>query len=188
MYKACVHCFSPFTVTCYLFICFRRGFYSSSSLFWDSFTVFAIIKCGGINNDFPGDPTAKEPICQCRRCEFDPSVGKIPWRKKWQPTSVFLPGKIPQAEKAGGLPSMGLHRVRHDWAQTHKRACVRARMHTHTHTHTQHLKINHRHNHFPRIKNKMAETEMILHDANTTYFRSAELWWLCYGASLSFYL
>ena len=24
---------------------------------------------------------------------FDPWVGKIPWRRKWQPTPVFLPGK-----------------------------------------------------------------------------------------------
>ena len=24
---------------------------------------------------------------------FDPGVGKIPWRKKWQPNLVFLPGK-----------------------------------------------------------------------------------------------
>ena len=23
---------------------------------------------------------------------FDPWVGKIPWRNKWQPTAVFLPG------------------------------------------------------------------------------------------------
>ena len=35
----------------------------------------------------------KESACQCRRCGFDPWVGKIPWRRKWQPTSVFLPGK-----------------------------------------------------------------------------------------------
>ena len=28
-----------------------------------------------------------------RRCEFNPQVGKIPWRRKWQPTPVFLPGK-----------------------------------------------------------------------------------------------
>ena len=35
----------------------------------------------------------KESDCQCRRCEFNPWVGKIPWRKKWQPTPVFLPGK-----------------------------------------------------------------------------------------------
>ena len=35
----------------------------------------------------------KESTCQCRRCGFDPWVGKIPWRKKWQPTPVFSPGK-----------------------------------------------------------------------------------------------
>ena len=25
--------------------------------------------------------------------EFDPWVKKMPWRRKWQPTPVFLPGK-----------------------------------------------------------------------------------------------
>ena len=33
-------------------------------------------------------------IClQCRRLGFDPLVRKIPWRRKWQPTPVLLPGK-----------------------------------------------------------------------------------------------
>jgi len=27
---------------------------------------------------------------QCGRPEFDPWVGKIPWRRAWQPTPVFL--------------------------------------------------------------------------------------------------
>ena len=27
------------------------------------------------------------------RCRFDPWVGKIPWRRAWQPTPVFLPGE-----------------------------------------------------------------------------------------------
>ena len=31
--------------------------------------------------------------CPCRRCEFYSWFGKIPWRRKWQPTPVFLPGK-----------------------------------------------------------------------------------------------
>ena len=35
----------------------------------------------------------KESICQCRRRGFDPWVGEIPWRRKWQPVSVFLPGE-----------------------------------------------------------------------------------------------
>ena len=34
----------------------------------------------------------KESTCQCRRHRFDPWVGKIRWRRKWQPTQIFLPG------------------------------------------------------------------------------------------------
>ena len=33
---------------------------------------------------------------QCKRCKrhsFDPWVGKVPWRRAWQPTPVFLLGK-----------------------------------------------------------------------------------------------
>ena len=42
------------------------------------------------------DANGKEPACPCRRhkrCRFDPWVGKIPWRRVWQPTPVFLPGE-----------------------------------------------------------------------------------------------
>ena len=40
--------------------------------------------------------SGKESACQCsgcKRCRFYPWVRKIPWRKKQQPTSVFLLGK-----------------------------------------------------------------------------------------------
>ena len=43
---------------------------------------------------FSGGSSGKESACQCRshrRCRFDPWVRKIPWRRKWQPTPVFLP-------------------------------------------------------------------------------------------------
>ena len=33
-------------------------------------------------------------LLQCRRPGFNPWVGKIPWRRKWQPTPVLLPGKF----------------------------------------------------------------------------------------------
>ena len=36
------------------------------------------------------------------------------WRRKWQPTPVFLPGGNPRMAEPGGLRSMGLHRVGHD--------------------------------------------------------------------------
>ena len=45
---------------------------------------------------FPGGASGKESACLCRRgkrCGFDPRVGKIPWRRTWEPTLVFLPGK-----------------------------------------------------------------------------------------------
>ena len=36
--------------------------------------------------------SGKEPPCQCRKLVLDPWVGKIAWRRKWQPTPV-CPGK-----------------------------------------------------------------------------------------------
>ena len=46
---------------------------------------------------FPGGGVVKGSACQCRkpkRCGFNPWVRKIPWRRKWQPTPVFLHGKF----------------------------------------------------------------------------------------------
>ena len=40
-----------------------------------------------------GGSDGKESACQCRRLGFYPWVRKIPWRKEWLPTPVFLPGK-----------------------------------------------------------------------------------------------
>jgi len=43
---------------------------------------------------FPSGASGREPARQRRgykRLKFDPWVGKIPWRRKWQPTPVVLP-------------------------------------------------------------------------------------------------
>ena len=45
---------------------------------------------------------------------FNPLVGKIPWRRKWQFTPTFLPGKSLWTEEPGRLQSIELHRVIHD--------------------------------------------------------------------------
>ena len=45
---------------------------------------------------FPRWPSGKEPACHCRRCRrhgFNPWFRKIPQRRAWQPTPVFLPGE-----------------------------------------------------------------------------------------------
>ena len=41
----------------------------------------------------PGGSDGKSVCLQCRRPGFDLWVGKIPWRRKWQPTPVLLAGK-----------------------------------------------------------------------------------------------
>ena len=43
--------------------------------------------------DFPGGSNSKSFCLQYWRPGFDPWVGKIPWRRKWQATPVLLPGK-----------------------------------------------------------------------------------------------
>ena len=40
----------------------------------------------------------------------------INWRRKWQPTPVFLPGESQGPGEPAGLPSMGSHRVGHNWS------------------------------------------------------------------------
>ena len=42
---------------------------------------------------------------RCKRSGFDPWVGTIPWRRKWQPTPVFLPGKFHGQRNLAGYSS-----------------------------------------------------------------------------------
>ena len=59
--------------------------------------------------------SGKEFACQYRRCrrqEFDPWVRKIPWRKAWQSTPIFLYGESHEQKSLAGLQSMGLQKNR----------------------------------------------------------------------------
>ena len=51
--------------------------------------------------------SSKEPTCQCRRRGFNPWVGKLPWRRKWQPTPGFLLGKSQGQRSLAGCSPMG---------------------------------------------------------------------------------
>ena len=61
-----------------------------------------------LKNGFPflSAASGEETPCQCRRHRFYPWVRKIPWRRAWQPTSVFLPGE----SHRGALQAL-VHRV-----------------------------------------------------------------------------
>ena len=55
--------------------------------------------------------SGKESTCRCRRCK---RRGCEPWRKKWQPTPVFLPGKSQGQRSLVGYGAWGSKRVGHD--------------------------------------------------------------------------
>ena len=59
---------------------------------------------------FPGGTDGKELTSQCRRhqrCEFETWVRKIPWRRAWQPTPVFLPGESHGQRSLAGYRPQG---------------------------------------------------------------------------------
>ena len=62
-----------FTSVC-VYTCTRTCFKIAPRSFWDG-------------------ASGKESACQCRRLGSNPWVGKMPWRRAWQPTLVFVPGK-----------------------------------------------------------------------------------------------
>ena len=63
------------------------------------------------------NPSCSARDClQCKRFWFNPWDGKVPWRRKWQPAAVFLPGKSHgQRSQADSCP-WGLKIVGHDLA------------------------------------------------------------------------
>ena len=61
-------------------------------------------------------PVAKETTFQCKRLGFDPWTGKMPWKRKWQPTLVFLPGKSHGKRTLAGYSPWDYRRVGHHLA------------------------------------------------------------------------
>ena len=94
--------------TSYMQICLRGKILTSLSYVWG----------------FQGGASSREPAPQCRRSKrlrFDPEVRKIPWRRAWQPTPVFLPGE-----------SQGQITVH--WVAKSETLLKRLTLHTHMHT------------------------------------------------------
>ena len=102
------------------------NFIDFSSNFFDIFSYIILdLICHPWFLGFSGGTSGKEPTCQCRRHKFSPCVGKIPWRRAWPPTPVFLSGE-----------SMDR---RAWWAAVHrvaKELDMTLLLNTHTHTHT----------------------------------------------------
>ena len=63
---------------------------------------------------YPRWLSGKESTCQCGRWWFNPWLRKIPWRRKWQPPPIFLPGKSHGQRSLAGYSPWGHKRVRHN--------------------------------------------------------------------------
>ena len=71
---------------------------------------------------FADGTNCKEPGCQCKRHKrhsLDPYLKRFPWRRKWQPTPLLLPGISPWTEEPGRLQSIGSKRVGHNGSDIH---------------------------------------------------------------------
>ena len=82
----------------------------------------------------PAGAGGKESTCQYmrhRRHRFYPWVGKIPWKKTWQPTPVFLPGESHGQRSLVGYSAKGAKsRIQLKWLSPPTYIF----MHTHTYT------------------------------------------------------
>ena len=63
---------------------------------------------------FPGGSLVKNPPTK-QECWFNPWFGKIPWRRKWQPIPVFLPGKSHGQQGLAGYDPWGHKKSDRNW-------------------------------------------------------------------------
>ena len=90
-----------------------RGSWLKSSFIWTRVNVPFLFNCFPWNfilTVILGKAVIKEYACWCRRrkrCRFNPWVRKIPWRRGWQPTPVFLPQESHGQRSLMGYSSWG---------------------------------------------------------------------------------
>ena len=85
----------------------RRTFRENSHLYWIWMWYLEL-------QGFPGGSVVKNPPANAGDAGLILWVGKVPWRRKWQPIPVFLLGKSQGQEEPGGLQSMVLQK---SWTQ-----------------------------------------------------------------------
>ena len=66
----------------------------------------------------PGSAGVKNPPASARHSGVDPWVGETPWRRKWQPTPVFLPGENPMDRRPWRATVYGVAESR-TWLKMH---------------------------------------------------------------------
>ena len=97
-----------------------HGIFQARVLEWGaimpSCSVTCCLRFYSILWGFPGGTSGKEPTCQCKRHKihrFDPWVGKIPWRRLWQPIQY----SCLENPMDRGAWQATVHRVSKSWIQ-----------------------------------------------------------------------
>ena len=90
----------------------------SGDVYTDSVVKHSVYTRVWSRNGLPWWLSGNEPACQWSRCRSDPWVGKIPWRRKWLPTPVLLPGELHGQRSLAGYRSCSCKRVRHTLVTT----------------------------------------------------------------------
>jgi len=63
---------------------------------------------------FPGGSVVKNPPTNAENMDSIPRLSKMPWRRKWQPTPVFLPAKSHEQKSLVGYSPWGRKSIGHD--------------------------------------------------------------------------
>ena len=98
-----------------LYFSFIPAFLLPSRSFTFFFFFFNLHKKQNVEG-LPWWLSGKKSTCQCRRRGFNPWVGKIPWRRKWQPTPVSLTRKCNGQRSLAGCSPWSYKRVGLDLA------------------------------------------------------------------------
>ena len=89
---------------------------------WMFVSITLFVPCYSVS-EFPWWLSSKESSCQCRRRKIDPWVGKMPCKRKRQPTPVFLPGKSHGWKSLAGYSPRGCKNIRYDLVTTNNNSC-----------------------------------------------------------------
>ena len=78
---------------------------NASKVSYEATVFLNFLFCISVLMGLPGGSVVKN--LQCRRPRFDPWVGKMPWRRAWQPASVLFPGESHGQRSLAGYSRQG---------------------------------------------------------------------------------
>ena len=83
---------------------------------WATTHSLVFWQCLGTVMGFPGGSEVKVSACDVGDLGLIPGSRRFPWRRKWQPTPVFLPRESHGWRSLMGYSFTWSQRVGHDWA------------------------------------------------------------------------